>query len=204
MQLWPANENAFAASFAAASSRSASAATTTGVAFPSSRFTRLRGARSRSFHPTWPEPVNVSARTRSSSTRTSPISAEGPTTTLSQPAGSQRGRELVRDEVQREVERRDRADDADRHAEREGELALARLRGVHRDDLAGELPRLDGGHRVRRHRALRLDAGRFHRLAGLVGDRARDFVVAAAEVAGDADEDLRPLMGRERLGHRAL
>ena len=87
MQLWPAKENAFAASRVAASSRSASAATMTGVALPSSRFTRLRGARSRSFQPTPAEPVNVMSATRSSSTRTSPISLAGPQTTLSQPDG---------------------------------------------------------------------------------------------------------------------
>src|SRR5919204_400738 len=87
MQLWPANENAFAASFSAARSRSASAATTTGVALPSSRFTRFFGARSATPQPTAPEPVNVIALTRSSSISTSPISAAGPTTTLSHPAG---------------------------------------------------------------------------------------------------------------------
>ena len=52
MQLCPANENAFAASRAAASSRSASASTITGVALPSSRLTLFRGARSASFQPT--------------------------------------------------------------------------------------------------------------------------------------------------------
>ena len=88
MQLWPANENAFAASRVVASSRSASASTITGVALPSSSATCLRGARSASFQPTSPEPVNVIARTRSSSTRTSPISEAGPTRTLSQPGGS--------------------------------------------------------------------------------------------------------------------
>ena len=87
MQLWPANENAFAASLVAASSRSASAATMTGVALPSSRLTRLRGARSRSVQPTPADPVKVMSFTRSSATRTSPISAAGPQTTLSQPGG---------------------------------------------------------------------------------------------------------------------
>ena len=77
MQLWPANANAFAASFAAAASTSASAATITGVELPSSSLTRLRGARSCSFQPTSPEPVNVISFTRSSSTRTSPISRRG-------------------------------------------------------------------------------------------------------------------------------
>src|SRR5262245_3031147 len=88
MQLWPAKEKALAAIFEAAPSTSASASTMTGVALPSSRLTRLRAARSRSFQPTGPEPVKVISLTRSSSTKTSPISADGPTRTLSQPGGS--------------------------------------------------------------------------------------------------------------------
>ena len=88
MQLWPANENAFAASFVAASSRSASPWTITGVAFPSSSSTFLRAARSRRPQPISEEPVNVIAFTRSSSTSTSPISLAGPTRTFSQPGGS--------------------------------------------------------------------------------------------------------------------
>ena len=157
MQLCPANENAFAAHRVAASSTSASASTITGVALPSSRLTFFFGARSRMLQPTSPEPVNVISLTRSSSTSTSPISDAGPTTTFSQPggqpglvlelreqerrerrlrrglehdgaAGGERRRDLVRDEVEREVERRDRADHADRAAQRERELALAGLR----------------------------------------------------------------------------
>src|SRR5256885_1938104 len=87
MQLCPAKANAFAASCAAAVSTSASAATMTGVEFPSSSLTRLRGARSCSFQPTSLDPVNVIMRTRSSSTSTSPISEAGPTRTVSQPSG---------------------------------------------------------------------------------------------------------------------
>ena len=87
MQLWPAKENAFAASFVAASSRSASAATMTGVELPSSSRTRFFAARSAIPQPTPLEPVKVIIRTRSSPTSTSPISAEGPTSTVSQPAG---------------------------------------------------------------------------------------------------------------------
>ena len=148
--------------------------------------------------------------TRSSSTRTSPISAAGPVRTLSQPGGqarlvlelgeeqrrqrrlgsglehdgaarSERRRDLVRDEVEREVEGGDRSHDADRPAERERELADARLRRVHRHDVSGELPRLDGRERVRRHRASGLDAGGLHRLAGLGADRLRHLVVPLAE-----------------------
>ena len=87
MQLWPANEKALAASFAAAPSRSASPRTITGVAFPSSSATRFLGARAAIPQPTGPEPVNVIAFTRSSSTSTSPIADAGPTSTLSQPGG---------------------------------------------------------------------------------------------------------------------
>ena len=58
-----------------------------GVAFPSSRFTRFRGARSRILQPTAAEPVNEISLTRSSSISTSPISPDEPQTTFSQPAG---------------------------------------------------------------------------------------------------------------------
>ena len=61
--------------------------TITGVALPSSRLTFFFGARSLIPQPTAPEPVNVIALTRSSSTRTSPISDDEPATTLSQPGG---------------------------------------------------------------------------------------------------------------------
>src|SRR5919204_261846 len=87
MQLCPAKENAFCASLPAAAEMSVSAATITGVAFPSSRFTRFFGARRFSSQPTSPEPVNVISFTRSSPTSASPISEAGPTTTLSQPGG---------------------------------------------------------------------------------------------------------------------
>src|SRR6266700_8209415 len=86
MQLWPANENAFAAILSAVNG-GASQQTLTGGALPSSRLTRFRGARSFSFQPTVPEPVNVIALTRSSSTSASPISDADPATTLSQPGG---------------------------------------------------------------------------------------------------------------------
>ena len=87
MQLWPANANAFCETLVAAVVTSASAVTITGVALPSSRLTRFFGARSFSFQPTPLEPVKVISFTRSSSTRTSPISAAGPTSTFSHPGG---------------------------------------------------------------------------------------------------------------------
>src|SRR5438093_923701 len=126
MHDWPAKEKAFAASFSAAASRSASPATTTGVELPSSDLTRLPGARP---------------------------------------------------------------------ADREPELAGARLGGGHGHHRAGKLARLAGGEGVGRERPRGLDARRRQRLPGLRADRARSLLVAAAELGRDADEDLRPPVG---------
>ncbi len=87
MQLCPANANAFCESFVAASSMSASASTITGVVLPSSSVTFFCAARSRSAQPTPLEPVKVIIFTRSSATRTSPMSDALPTRTFSQPGG---------------------------------------------------------------------------------------------------------------------
>ena len=110
----------------------------------------------------------------------------------------------MRDEVEREVERADRADDADREPLGERELALAGLRGVHRHHRPGELPRLDGGHRVRGHRAGDLDARRLEGLPRLGRDQARSLVRALAEAPGDPDEDLGALVRGKRVAHRLL
>ena len=157
MQLCPAKENAFAATFAAAVSRSASASTMTGVELPSSRLTRFRGARSRSFQPTPLEPVNVISAhplvlhedvadlRRGADEDVEPARREpGVCLELGEQerrerrlrgrleddgaAGCERRRDLVGNEVERKVERRDRAHDADRDADRHRELALACLR----------------------------------------------------------------------------
>ncbi len=233
MQLWPAKENAFAASRVETSSRSASASTITGVAFPSSSFTRLRGARSASFQPTSPEPVKVIARTRSSSTSTSPISEAGPTTTFSHPGGSSAS---VSSSASRSAEKgvcdagfRTTAQPA---ASAGPILCATRLSGKLNGEIAPttpigsrsvnaslpvpacdasigtssprELACLDGREREGRHRPRGLDSGCLQRLAGLGRDRVRDLLVAAAELTGDPDEDLGSLVGRERLPHRRL
>ena len=232
MQLCPAKENAFAAQRVAASSTFASASTITGSRSRARGRPSSCGARERMPQPTAPEPVKVISFTRSSSTSTSPIADDGADDDVEpargqarlvlelgqqqrrerrlrgglehdRAAGGERGRDLVGDEVEREVERRDRADDTDRAAQRERELALAGLRRVHRHHLAGQRARLDGGHRVGRHRARHLDASGLQRLAGLGRDLARGLVGAASERAGDAHEDLGPLVRRERRLHCA-
>ena len=112
--------------------------------------------------------------------------------------------DLVGHEVEREVERADRADDADRKPHGERELSLACLRRVHRDDLARELSRLHGRHRVRGHRPRDLDPCRLERLPGLGRDLPRGLVGSPAERARDTHEDLCPLVRRERVAHRPL
>src|SRR3954447_8775766 len=54
-------------------------------------------------------------------------------------------RQLVSNEVQREVERRDRADNADGHAQREAELAFAGCERVEWHHLARQLARFGRG-----------------------------------------------------------
>ena len=110
--------------------------------------------------------------------------------------------DLVADEVQREVERRDGDDDPARHPQRDAELPLA------------------GRHRVERHRLAVQPAGRLGRLvqgvdragglqpalgqdlALLERDRAAELLHPGREEIGGLAEDGRPLVGREP-GHRA-
>jgi hypothetical protein len=80
----------------------------------------------------------------------------------------------------------------------------AGLRGVHRHDLAGELPCLDRGHRVGRHRPCGLDSGGLHRLAGLGADRPRGIVLAITQAVCDAREDLGAPVRRQRVACRRL
>jgi hypothetical protein len=98
----------------------------------------------------------------------------------------------------------DRADDADRVAQGERELALAGLGRVHRNDVARELPCLDRCEGERRHRTSRLDAGRLHWLARFGADLFGDLVVPLPKQTGDPDENLRAPVSGQRLLHRAL
>ena len=233
MQLCPANEKAFAASFSAARSRSASPSTITGVAFPSSRATRFFGARAARAPADRTRPgegdrlhalvlhEHVADCRRRPDDHVQPARRQ-PCLGLElgeqqrrqrrlrrrlqhhRAAGREGGRELVGDEVEREVERADRTDDAEGQAERERELPLAGLRRVHRHHVTGELARLDGRRRVGRDCPLRLDACCLHGLSGLGGDRPRNLVVALAQHRRDAVEDRCALVCRQRLDHRAL
>ena len=168
----------------AAVSQSPSSLTISGALEPSSRLTFLCGALERMPQPTGADPVKVIAPMRSSSTMALPTSDPGPADDL-QPvlrqarvvedlgqldrgdrrlagglqhdrvAGGDRGPELVGDEVEREVEGADRADDAVGDADHDAELALARRAGLHRD----RVRRSGCGPRRRRTAGSRRSAG---------------------------------------------
>src|SRR5206468_2320193 len=105
-------------------------------------------------------------------------------------SGREGGGELVGNEVEREVEGRDRTDDADRHAHRPGRMTVARLGTTNGHRLAGETTRLASRERIRVDGARRLDARGLERLAGLGADRARQLVGPIVKESGDAFEDL--------------
>ena len=190
----------------------------------------MRGARALMPQPTSGEPVKVIIATSGWSTSALPTVPPPPVTTLSQPAGSPHsssrisasssavsgvcdagfrttgqpaaiaGRELVAHEVEREVERADRADDADRHPQREAELPDAGDVGVHRDHLAGERARLDRREREGSRRAGSLDARGLDRLGRFARDAPGELLVALTDPARRGVEDLGALpRGEQRL-----
>ena len=110
-----------------------------------------------------------------------------------------RGSNLVGYEVQRKVERADRADDPDRESEREAELAGTGVVRVHGDRLAGEGARLDRGEPESAHRSRRFDACGLDRFSGFAGDRTRELVAARFQPVCGAIEDGGALMRRHRF-----
>jgi hypothetical protein len=114
--------------------------------------------------------------------------------------GRDRGRELVRDEIEREIEWADRADHTDRNSQCERELAFARGAGVHRNDIAGERAGRDGGERERRDAPLGFDPRRLDRLGGLRRDDACELLDALRHDRRGAIEDLGAFPGGERAG----
>src|SRR6185503_13534242 len=112
--------------------------------------------------------------------------------------------ELVRNEVEREVERRDRADDADWDPHRPGRMAVSGLGAANGHRLAREPTRLARREGVGVDGTRRLDTRGLEWLAGLGTDRPRQLVGSLAKELRDALEDLRPLPRRQRFLHRPL
>jgi MFS family permease len=93
--------------------------------------------------------------------------------------GGDRRRHLVGHEVEREVERRDRRHDPDRHAQDEPDLARARRRAarLERDDLTRHRAGGRGGEAERVDSPRHLAARGGDRLGRLLGDRTREALV---------------------------
>ena len=93
------------------------------------------------------------------------------------------------DEVEREVEGADRADDAEGHPQHHPELADAGGRGLHRHGLTGQLAGLDGGEGQRGDGPLGFGPRGLDRLAGLGGNGRRQLVLALGDDSRRAVED---------------
>ena len=229
MQLWPACEKAWICALSAAVSQSPSSLTISGALEPSSRLTFLCGTEERMSQPTSAEPVKVSARVSSCSTIALPTSLPGPGIDV-QPAvghaglgqdlgqlqrrdrrlpgrlqdhrvaGRERGAELVGDEVEREVEGADRADDPVGHAHHDAELARAGRRRRPSAPSRRSACGLDGGEGQGVDAAARLDLRGLHRLAGLGGDRQRQVVDPLGDQARGAVERRGALVTGELVG----
>ena len=201
MQLCPANENAFAASFAAVpGGRVAADDRRSRVAELELDALAVRAFGEAPADPA--RPVNVISFTRSSSTSTSPI-ADGRARDDVEPArraGRPPPRVSARKSADNGVADAGLSTTAQPAASAGATLCATRLSGklngeiaptipigsrsvnasfpspagrrVHRHDLAGEPARLDSGEREGGGRALCLDPGRLQRLARLGGDRS--------------------------------
>ena len=89
--------------------------------------------------------------------------------------------DLVRDQVEREVERRDERAGADRHALHEAAITLRALRDLEVQHLAIDAHRLLGGGAERVDQARDFALGVLDRLARFDAQREREFVEAFAE-----------------------
>ena len=113
-------------------------------------------------------------------------------------AGRDRRRELVRDLVERVVERRDRADQPHGHAQRV-RAAIAAVSG----DVAGErlavvAQRLDRGEPEDVDRTVHLVPRVLQAEPGLASDQRREFLGASASSSATANEHLRALVPVQR------
>ena len=99
------------------------------------------------------------------------------------------GRDLVRHEVEREVERRDPEDRPRRHPHPVAGGAARRRRRVERQDLAADASRLLGGEVERRGRPRDLALGLRDRLAGLAREQLGEIAGLGRDRARHSGED---------------
>ena len=100
-------------------------------------------------------------------------------------------------EVEREVERRDASDRADREAAGDADAVLRGGHQVERDELARHPFRLFGAETEGERRAIDLDQRIADGLAGLEGDELAELLAAGLDAARDLAEDPPALVGRQ-------
>ena len=113
------------------------------------------------------------------------------------------GRDLVRGEIEREVERRDQRARPDRHALPHAAIAFRARRDFEVDHLAADAHRFLGADAESVDQPRGLAARVADRLAGLDAQGQRDFFGALGEALDAMVEHFLPLVGRKG-GHRLL
>lgn len=111
--------------------------------------------------------------------------------------GGDRRSDLVRHQIQREVEGCDGTDDTDRHPKGEPDLAFAGRQRIEGHDVPGEFARFSGRELKSSDRPIDLDSSRAERFGGLRGHDSREFLTSFGEHDRRAIEDGCPSMERK-------
>ena len=109
--------------------------------------------------------------------------------------------DFVRDQIEREIERRDRGDHADRDAHVVANFARAPFRGIQRDGFAVQAAGGVGGEGEGFDAAADFAARIFHRLAAFLRHRPRDVAGFILDYLGGFAEDRRAAL-RGHVRHR--
>ena len=115
-------------------------------------------------------------------------------------AGGEGGRNLVRDQVEREVERRDGQDGADGKALDQSPAAFVAFGQVEGDGFAAQAHGFFGGGLEGEHGAIDFSAGQAQGLAGFGDDELSEALLLLDEGGGDVFEDFAAFPTRKGAG----
>ena len=111
-------------------------------------------------------------------------------------ADGQRGRQLVRHEIEREIEGRNARDRATRHAPEQREPPLGARQLIRRQHFTAQHARLGRAQPKRRHRARHFGLGVANRLATLAADQPRELALFGFDRQRQSLEHQRALVRR--------